>query len=71
MEPKGPVELFFRIGDGTRLWPVVVQDLFPILYRCQVEEKHLGEALVLFAGYPQIPDDLAAENSAKVPQEDQ
>lgn len=71
MEPKGPVELFFMIGDGTRLWPVMIQDLLPLLCTCQMEEEHLGKALVLFGGHPQIPDDLAAENSAEVPQEDQ
>ena len=71
MKPKGPVELSFRIGDGTRPWPVVIQDLLPFLRRCQMEEEDLGEALVLFAGRPQIPDDLAAEDSAEVPQEDQ
>ena len=70
MEPKGPVELFFRIGDGTRLWPVLLQDLLSLLDSRQVEEEHLGETLVLFRGHPQIPDHLAAENSAKVPQEE-
>jgi hypothetical protein len=36
-----------------------------------VEEENFGETLVLFRGHPQIPDYLAAEDSAEMPQENQ